>query len=798
MTQWPPSLTEAQIAELKASAISPEIAECMGLYSLDDAKAAAKLFGRRPKDWEGRLPVLVFPYRIPFQRDPVLVRGKPAKPLEERQRDGSIKLVKYAQAKETGTHLAFGPSLLEGPALRDPSVPLWLTEGEKKMLAAESHGLSCIALPGVHQWHIKDERTLHPYFSHVALVGLIVYLAFDADALSNNQVRKQELEFGRALEGAGARVYIVRFPKDAPKLDDFLATHELSELYQLMEEARANGRLPPDTSRVAPSEEWKPVFEKLRLDADTSLPIKDVDNITRILMFHPAWEAVLAFDARRERQIFKRQPPFASDVTVDKAAIPRAVTDTDVVRVADWLVGQTCLGWSMQPKTTQLEQAISIVCERNRFDAVRDYLVGLKWDETPRLDQMATTYFGAKDSSYTRAVMSKWMLSAVARARTPGCQVDHVIVLEGLQGIGKSTALSILAGSDYFSDTLPELGRDAHEHCVGPWIIELAELDHMRKSEVTALKAFISARAPRFRSAYARRTVEHPRRCVFAATTNEGSYLADSTGNRRFWPLECERADCEALQRDRDQLWAEALYRLRNGESWHITDPEVCAEAEEEQAARRQVDPWHPLVVQFVKGRRHVTVGDVLDYLGHGPDEQTTPRGFGSYQQPSREPRGKAWSYDQRSANRVAAILRELGWVRRMVSVDGCRVWRYETQGKKGPKCTTRGDSGARVVEGQAPETNGDSPLSPVAPVDSLYTTCARDADTDTPAGTQPPDVHGDVSTHQSHLSIKQYSGATGDSGESVEDTDTSPCTTPAPLSGIVVQDEKPRPRRVF
>ena len=146
-----------------------EIAIRAGLYSIDDPKAAAKLFGRLARHWEGYLPVLAFPYLIPFQRDPVLVRGKPARAFEQSRKDGSISLVKYVQAKDTGTHIAFGPSLLDGTALRDTSIPLWITEGEKKMLSAESHGLSCIALPGVTQWHIKGQKSLHPYFAHVAL-----------------------------------------------------------------------------------------------------------------------------------------------------------------------------------------------------------------------------------------------------------------------------------------------------------------------------------------------------------------------------------------------------------------------------------------------------------------------------------------------------------------------------------------------------------------------------------------------------------------------------------------------------
>jgi len=725
--------------------------------------------------WEGHLPVLVYPYKMPLQRDPVLFRGKPAVPFETRRKDQSIELTKYVQAKDSGTHIMFGPSLLDPAALRDVKIPVVITEGEKKMLAAESAGISAIALPGVTQWHVKGERSLHPYFVHLALREREVMLCFDCDALSNKDVRKQELAFGRALQAIGARVYIVRFPPSAPKLDDFLATHELSELHDLFDDARKNGQLPPDTTMAGASDEnWAPVLPKLRRDAESNLPIKDVDNIARVLMLHPAWAGVLAFDARRERQIFQLVPPFADDMAVERATVPRPLIDSDVTRVGDWLVAQGCLGWATQPQPSQLERAIALTCERNRIERVRDYLIALVWDQVPRLDTMAPVYFGAKDTTYTRTVVAKWMLSAVARVRTPGCQVDHVLVLEGKQGIGKSTALRTLAGDDNFSDSLPDITtKDALEHCIGPWIIELAELDHMKKSEVSTLKAFVSQRAPAFRSAYAHRTMEHPRRCVFAASTNESSYLVDPTGGRRFWPIECLRIDTDGLARDRDQLWAEALHRVRAGESWHITDPEVRAQAEEEQADRRQVDPWHEVVGPFLKTRKVVTIGDVLDHLGFGPEE-TVPSSFSSYVRPASTSTRKGWKYDQRSSNRVSAILRELGWVRRQVRIGGERVWKYVLDDPPG---TTSGNTGDIVGTAQLFDIKGKSPVSPVSPLD-------------------PYGVTSDLSPSLNSSSSLKNSGDTGDSNDKAVNPDTCAVTTASPVDPPTGDAADPRPRR--
>lgn len=659
MSEQPrPSLAPEHIAELvKGSAISLDVLARAGVYSEHDPKALAKMFGRLPKDWaDGRVPAWIVPYRIPFQRDPVTWRAKPAKPFEVRDRE-VVKLQKYIQPPKTGVHLYFGPSLLEtsGRVLNDASVPLWITEGEKKVLSAESHGLSCIGVPGVSQWHKKGETHLHPYFAHVKLEGREVFIAFDEDSLRNKDVRREELAFGRALEAVGALVRIVRLPQDAGKLDDFFATHDITELVDLIADAREGGKLPPDTR--GPSEsDWAELWPKLRCDVKTERPIQDVDNIIRILLHHPAWLDVMAFDARWEKQLFVKEPPFHDDLAAKGAKVPRTIADDDAARIGAWLAAQRVLGWSKAPKAITIEQAIAVVCQRKRFDGVQRYLSSLVWDEIDRLDNAAYDYFGAEPTRYNRTIVKKWLLSAVARARTPGCQADHVLVLEGAQGCGKTTALRVLAGDEFFSGTLPDITtKEAHEHCVGPWIVELAELDHVRKAEVTALKAFLSERTPRFRPAYGRRTTEHPRRCVFAGSTNDETYLADPTGNRRFWPLRCGNIDLEALRVDRDQIWAQAVHCVRAGETWHIDDDSTRKEAEQEQRERRIVDPWQQAIETHLHGRQRTTVQEVLKVLGLDIER-----------------------HDHRNANRVVASLKDLGWVRKRISVGDRRLWVYE------------------------------------------------------------------------------------------------------------------------
>lgn len=673
---------------VKGSAISMDVLRRAGIRSEYHPKAASKLLGRPWKEWESRMPAWIVPYRIPFQRDPVLYRGKPIRPFERRRPDGSVETQKYVQPASSGTHLYFGPSALDPAVLSDVSIPLWIVEGEKKCLSGESHGLCCVAVPGVSQWRVRGTKKLHPYLLLFVLAGREVFLCFDADALDNKDVRREELALARALEAAGAIVRIVRLPKDAKGLDDFFATHERTELDTLIADARAY-QIPVATT-APDSDEWRAVWPHMRLDHDTERPIKDVDNIARVLIYHPAWQGVFGYDARWERQTVLKPPPFEGDLAGKQGAVPRAMSDADITRIGAWFTAQKPLGWAVAPKTVSLEAAIALVCDNNRFDAVQTYLMHLTWDGVSRLDDGAARYFGAVDTPYHRAVFSKWMLSAVERARHPGCQVDHVLILEGPQGTLKSSALRVLAGDAHFSDALPELGtKEALEHCLGPWILELSELTQVNRAEVETLKAFITAREPSFRHAYARRTTSHPRRCVFAGTTNSDTYLKDTTGNRRFWPLKCGTIDLEALRTDRDQLWAEALVRVRAGEAWHITDPAVLSVVAEAQADRRMVDPWVELVANYCSGRDRVTITEIAAYLGMTADR-----------------------VDQRAANRIAATLRELGWVRRRVRVPGGLAWAYLLPFV--PSVTTTGNI---LGTSQTPKNVEPDPLFPVFPV---------------------------------------------------------------------------------
>jgi predicted P-loop ATPase len=209
----------------------------------------------------------------------------------------------------------------------------------------------------------------------------------------------------------------------------------------------------------------------------------------------------------------------------------------------------------------------------------------------------------------------------VRRVRKPGCKFDEMVVLESEQGTNKSSALRILAvNDDWFHDDVPlnADGKRVMEALAGRWIVEAAELNGMRKGEVEHLKAFLSRTHDRARMSYDRYPTEGKRQCVIVGTTNSGSYLRDSTGNRRFWPVTIKQFNTNALRRDRDQLWAEAATREAQGASIRL-DRSLWAAAGSEQALRRIADPWEEIVAEHLDVKEgKLTVADAWKIVGVG------------------------------------------------------------------------------------------------------------------------------------------------------------------------------------
>lgn len=374
---------------------------------------------------------------------------------------------------------------------------------------------------------------------------------------------------------------------------------------------------------------------------------KNLANALTILSHHPDWEGVLAFDEFAQKTVALKAPP-SHGRAFEPQSYPHKWGDHDDALAAAWLQrGEPVL----DIEVSVASRAVAVVAQLRKIHPVKEYLESLSWDGTPRIDAWLATYCRgesiAGNEDYLREVGSKWLIAAVARIYQPGCKVDTVLVLEGAQGFRKSTAFRILGGP-WFTDELADVGsKDAAVQLQGMWLIELAELDALSKAESAKIKSFFTRTTERYVPKYARHPVEVPRQCVFAGTVNPDTYLKDETGNRRFWPVRCvAKIDVEALQRDRDQIWAEAVSRYKNGTAWHL-DQSLEGQARSEQDARYQADAWESLVEAFVLDRQRVTIQQILGSalrLEHS-------------------------EWGQSEQNRAARCLKRLGWERKRVRV---------------------------------------------------------------------------------------------------------------------------------
>lgn len=258
------------------------------------------------------------------------------------------------------------------------------------------------------------------------------------------------------------------------------------------------------------------------------------------------------------------------------------LTDADEVFIKSWFASN----WHIEPTTGVIFEVIVKMSKDNGHHPVRSYLESLEWDGVPRIDNWLKTYLGAEgEELYLKEVSRKFLVAAVARIFQPGVKFDCMLILEGLQGIGKSSVGYILAGQQWFLDSLPDLhDKDSALNLQGNWLVEMGELANLKRTDVETVKSFISRQVDKVRPPYGKRYIMSNRQCVFFGTTNSEDYLKDKTGNRRFWPVKVHELDREALTEDRDQLWAEAMFVYDNvGENlWLEGEAKDQAEAVQE------------------------------------------------------------------------------------------------------------------------------------------------------------------------------------------------------------------------
>lgn len=240
-----------------------------------------------------------------------------------------------------------------------------------------------------------------------------------------------------------------------------------------------------------------------------------------------------------------------------------------------------------------LTMMLDAVTQGNDFrrNVVQEFIEREQWDGTPRVDNLFVKYLGAEDNDYSRMITRKSLVACVARAYKPGIKYDQITVLVGSQGIGKSSILRKLAGGgDLFMDsfTMDARSNKMQESVRGAWIIEIPELEGFYKQDMNVIKSFVSKQSDTYRPAYGREQIKVPRTCVFFATTNEGDFLRDSSGNRRFWILQCGEPQAplsELTPSEVAQVWAEAKVIWDSGKEQLYLNKE-----EGEELAKRQRD----------------------------------------------------------------------------------------------------------------------------------------------------------------------------------------------------------------
>ncbi len=280
----------------------------------------------------------------------------------------------------------------------------------------------------------------------------------------------------------------------------------------------------------------------------------------------------------------------------------RSGNQDDALRLKSWLIGSV---YHIEASLNMIDEVVSGVAVENAFHPVKDFLEALEWDGVSRVEKSFFTYLGARmPKVYQRAVARKFFQALVARIYEPGCKFDHMPVLEGKQGVGKSTFGRILVGDDWYMDGLPEFSdKDAALNLQGIWLCEISELAAVYRSANETAKAFITRQTDKIRPPYGHRRVDYPRSSVFIGTTNARDYLTDPTGNRRFWPVEIERCDFKALVRDRLQLLAEAKFLYDNLPEPLYLDNNAEAVAKRVQESRRVEDESDAMLSAFLKWR---------------------------------------------------------------------------------------------------------------------------------------------------------------------------------------------------
>ncbi|NET34689.1 MAG: DUF3854 domain-containing protein [Cyanothece sp. SIO1E1] len=496
------------------------------------------------------------------------------------------------------------------------TTPIVITEGAKKAGAVLSQGIPCISIPGVTTGG-KLGR-LRPELELFCRYGRQIYLAFDRDIVTKPAVRSALHNLGRMLSAKGAMVYVLEWRNSQKGIDDYLA---------------AGGQLHTCIGQAKTLEEWK--------DGQEDSPELMEVETCRLAQRYQWVEGKLKGRLRWNN--------LKGVIELDGEPI-----DLDNLRL------YLALKHNIDIPDDDCTKICTYMAKQQLFSPVAEYLhqcADLYGPDDELLNSIAQTYLGS-DSPLHATFIRKTLISAVARACSPGCKVDTVCILSGVQGVGKSSFWKVLAGEDWFDDSVGSVSdKDERLKLHQSWFVEWAELEAVfKRKDISAVKAFITTQTDQIRPPYGRTVKEFPRPSIIVGTTNFDEFLADPTGNRRFWvvPIVAAWIPLDQLASERDRIWAAATHAFLQGENWTLP-PEMRQQVAMANQDYQLSDPWEEKILEYITGKPNVTASEVLsDAIGLELDRQ-----------------------DRGSQMRVTNLLKAKGWTssRRWVHGSNLRIW---------------------------------------------------------------------------------------------------------------------------
>lgn len=414
----------------------------------------------------------------------------------------------------------------------------------------------------------------------------------------------------------------------------------------------------PDTSQ------WQHRLVRNR----NGVPEASPHNMLLILEHDEILSGLFWLDEFGNRIVLDRQPPWAGGKRDE-------FTEVDAMELAAWL-GDPVRYDGMTVGVNLVLQTVEAIARRRKRHTVREYLEGVEWDGTPRVEQMFVDLFGTEDSPYVRQVAMCVMVSAVSRIlwidpkqASKGSKVDFMLVLEGGQGAGKTTAVLELFSAEWYAEaTESPAHKDFYQTLRGRWVIEIGEMASFNRADMAKVKQAITTRFDVYRPSYGRTARSFRRECVFIGTVNGNDYLRDASGARRFLPMKVGRVDIPRLVQLRDQLWAEAVALYRKGfEWWRLPE-----DAQREQDERYQEDSWMEPIARWLEGKCNPDAyeGGVLRDFVKGHVLECT-----SSDLLWRALRIDTARHTRQDQMRVGEIMTRVGWPKFRPTRNGVRLW---------------------------------------------------------------------------------------------------------------------------